>query len=102
MNIRRLSCAGASALFLALIATFGLGVGTSQAQTSDQVQVQTDSAESETVPSEAAEPVSPAAEYSGWADLGTWSIIVLVVVAALIAWLAFFRPRARPKQDRRD
>lgn len=86
---------------LALLLTTGVGIRPSEAQTSDQIQVQTDRSETETVPSEVAEPLSPAAEDSGWLDLGTWSIIALVIVVALVVWLAFFRPRARPEQHRR-
>lgn len=100
--MRRLFRAGIFALLLAMMSAVGLGIGPSEAQTSDQIQVQTDRAENETVPSEAAEPVSPAVEDSGWADLGPWSIIVLLVIAALVVWFAFFRPRARPNQNRRD
>ena len=48
----------------------------------------------------AADP-APAAETSGWLDIGTWGIIALIVIAALVAWFVFFRPRARPEQRRR-
>ena len=84
----------AAALFLAT----GAGAAPAAAQATDPVQTQTTDP---AVPTETVEPVSPAAEESGWLDLGTWGIVVLIVIAALVAWFAFFRPRTRPDQRRR-